>query len=217
MRHYLLILSALFFPLLAQTQPSLDIETDDKDGVRWLYFLVNDARSVYGYDLEISFNRQDVHVVDMNDAFAGVQITRGDFLGEKAYEITNTVNEAQGAIRLAASRLNPAPAVSGKGVIAIIGFQHNANKPSNITINRVQLGNTEGKLYQVDYPQKVAVEPASSVASEGKPDPDAYIASAREEGVMAESSILMYSIIALLLTMVILLLVLVARRKPQPA
>jgi PKD repeat protein len=85
---------------------------------------VENVANLYGVDLQLTFDFTRVQVVDDNPALPGVQITPGPFLNPASgYVQTNSANNGTGSIRYVFTLQNPAPPVSGSGVLATIHFQ----------------------------------------------------------------------------------------------
>lgn len=217
MKVWMLLMSLVVSSWL-HAEAKLTVETDDREGVRWLYFVLDNSSDVYGYDLELAFDTQAIRIVDLNSKQTGVQVQTGDYFSSNAYEIANRVNESAGTVRLASSLLNPAPAASGQGAIAIVGVQHKKAGAATLEIKRIQLGNAEGVMLPVSSPKIVSVLPAQSKSTGAALDASAQAAQYRQAGAQSGiSEWMLYAIVALLLVIVILMLALLLKRKPQAA
>ena len=204
---------------LAFAGPELEVQTEDKNGVRWLYFVVNGVEQIYGADLELKYDHQQVQVVDVDNKQSGIQVARGALFGEQAYEVSNYADPRTGTVRIAASILYPAEPVSGSGAVAVVGFIHSGKGVGKVEVSRLQLGDKEGRLTEVSYPKTIAVEKALSAASSEQQPIGAYVpgtAQLTNQVVQEKDNMLIYAVIALLLVIVILLAVLLLRR-PKPA
>jgi len=215
------LLGLVFFSLLVFSEPALQVSSQDKNGVRWLYFSVADAQDVYGADLKLKFDKKKLRVVDVDARQPGIQVARGSMFGEQAYEVANYVDVRKGHARIAASLLHPAPAVSGTGVIAVIGFTHQQAVDAQIWVSRLQLGNKDGVLTEVRYPEAILVEPAQSqsvtdVQPVGVYVPGENIPASTTADAPANNTLLLI-IAALLLLVVVLLLVVLIKRPTNAA
>lgn len=162
MKLFLFFCSILFSAFLYAT-PTLEVQTSDEGGVRWLHFIVNDVQQVYGVDLEIEFDNQVISPVDINERQSGIQVSRGNLFGDSGHEISNSVDVRRGVARIASGILHPAEPVSGKGTVAVIGFKHKENNTvGKVQVSRLQLGDKKGGLTEISYEKIVLVEPAVS-------------------------------------------------------
>lgn len=214
---FLHIIYLSLFCHFAFAGPQLEVQTEDKNGVRWLYFIVNGVEQIYGADLELKYDHQTIQVVDVDDKQSGIQVARGALFGEQAYEVSNYADPRTGSVRIAASILHPAEPVSGNGAVAVVGFKHSGKGEGKVEVTRLQLGDKEGRLTEVAYPKMIAVEKAlSDVSSEQQPI-GAYVpgtAQAVQPAIQSKDDMLIYAVIALLAIIIILLAVLLLRR-PQ--
>jgi len=209
---------SLFFHL-SWAGPELEVRTEDKNGVRWLYFVVTEVDEIYGADLELKYDHQKIQVVDVDNKQSGTQVARGALFGEQAYEVSNYADPRTGTVRIAASILHPAEPVSGSGAVAVVGFKHSGMEVGKVEVSRMQLGDKEGRLTEVSYPKTIAVEKALSEAGSEQQPIGAYVpgtAQITNQVVQKKDNMLIYAVIALLLVIVILLAVLLLRR-PKPA
>ena len=84
---------------------------------------VDSVVDLYGADIQLSFTPGALEVVDADPGTAGVQITvRYDFLNP-ASVLQRTANNSAGTISYVATQLNPAPPVSGSGVLFEFQFR----------------------------------------------------------------------------------------------
>jgi hypothetical protein len=162
---YFITLLILLFSNLALSNGRIDVTTEDQDGIRWLDFYGENIPASYGMELEIFYPNNDLTVVDTNSKQSGLQIQRGDFFLESAYEISNNVDVRKGRIRYAISLLKPAEPIDGNGHLARIGFTNKTNKAVNIELAKVKFGTQSGKIVEVAYPVQVLIEPAMTIAN----------------------------------------------------
>lgn len=116
--------------------------------------IVEGVDDLYGLEFHLSYDPQLIEVLDANPDQENVQLEVGDFLKD-SFVAVNKADSNVGRIDYAVTLLNPAPPVSGSGVIAIINF-----KAKN-------LGSSPIKVDQVILVSKEAVEIPSS-SQEGK-------------------------------------------------
>lgn len=161
------------FPFLAFSAAEVSVGTTDAEGVRWIEFRVDDIAPVYGMQVELSYNKKELRVVDAL-SISGTQIHRGGFFSEGAYEIANTVDEFNGSVRYSVSLLKPAEQISGSGSLFKVGFETLIDKVSTIDLGIMKFGNKSGEQVPANFPYKVAVAPALSRRSTNITDEAAY-------------------------------------------
>lgn len=84
---------------------------------------VDNVVDLYGADIQLAFTPGAFQVVDADPGTAGVQITvRYDFLNP-ASVLQRSANNSAGTISYVATQLNPAPPVSGSGVLFEFQFK----------------------------------------------------------------------------------------------
>ncbi len=202
----------LFLSFACCSEPLLQVTSEDRDGVRWLYFSVADVTDVYGMDLQLQFDTRYLQVMDASANQPGIQVSTGSLFGQQAYEVANYVDMRDGNIRLATSLLHPANPIHGRGEVAVIGFQHLEAVDAALTVERLRLGTKSGELIEVATLPKVWVEPAITVAERAdKPiyTTPAMHASMHEDG--QENQWLLY-LCVLMLVIIIALLWVIAKR-----
>lgn len=115
-------------------------EVEATEGQMTVEVVAEDVVDLYGMEFQISY---DPSVLSVQDAVAdqdGVQIAMGDFLpAEKGFVVANQANISEQTITLAATLLNPAPAVSGEGVLASITFDVLNNNSTSLELNHLNL------------------------------------------------------------------------------
>lgn len=108
---------------------------------------VENAESMYGIEFHLSFDPNVVQVVDADSAKPGVQLTPGDWL-KGGFVAVNKVDNAKGTIDYAVTLLNPAPPVSGSGIIATISLKAKSNGTSPLKFTKAILATREAKEIQ---------------------------------------------------------------------
>lgn len=104
----------------------------------------SDVQNMYGVEFHLTFDPNIVEVVDADAAKPGAQIAQGDWL-KNSFVAVNKADNAAGKIDYGVTLLNPAPAVSGSGVIATITFKAKGNGTSPLRIDKAILASRDGK------------------------------------------------------------------------
>jgi hypothetical protein len=122
-----------------------------------LFVRIEDASEIYGVQIDMTFDTNQVRVIDADETKPGLQVLSGDFLTQgDGFEAANEVNNETGLLLYAYSRLAPAEPVSGSGTL--FEFEVEALQPGSIELQfdrlivaspegeemPVQLGITEG-------------------------------------------------------------------------
>lgn len=161
----------------AQATPTVftrpEITTIAPGAGRTIEIWVKDVNDLYGVDLKIRFDPAIVEVRDSDPDRVGIQIEPGSFLSPATGFIAmNEVNPATGEIRYAMTEVNPAPPVSGTGVIVRVTFRGRAEGQSAITLLDVKLAdrNAEPIAAQVVNGQ-VVVQGTAPVSPSATPKP----------------------------------------------
>jgi hypothetical protein len=104
--------------------------------------VIADVSDLYSAYVHLTFDPTLLEVVDADGSRQGVQVFPGTFPGpsEGPGDVTtNAVDNAAGTIDYDFTLLDPAPAVSGTGVLARIRFRGKANGESAITLEQADL------------------------------------------------------------------------------
>ncbi|MGQ9501562.1 MAG: tetratricopeptide repeat protein [Anaerolineae bacterium] len=142
------IILALLFALIptlssyAQGQARIYLQPVPLQDERQLVvaLMVADVIDLYGADVQLRYDPSQLQAEDANPRLEGVQIAPGPFLAaDERFVVTNKVDATAGLITFAATLLNPAPPVSGEGVLATIAFRILGNGPYRVEIVRAQL------------------------------------------------------------------------------
>ena len=102
--------------------------------------MVADVVDLYGVDVQLRYDPSQLQVEDANPRLEGIQIAPGPLLAaDERFVVTNRVDATAGLITFVATLLNPAPPVSGQGVLATIAFHVLGNGSHSVEIVRAQL------------------------------------------------------------------------------
>jgi hypothetical protein len=101
---------------------------------------VADVTNLYGVEFKLKYDPAQLRVEDANPRLEGVQIAPGTFLpSENRFVVNNQVDTEAGVISYAVTLLNPAPPVSGEGVLATVAFDILGGGPFSVEISEAQL------------------------------------------------------------------------------
>jgi hypothetical protein len=99
-----------------------------------------DVIDLYGVDVQLRYDPGQLQVEDANPRLEGIQVAPGPLLAaDERFVVTNKVDATAGLITFVATLLNPAPPVSGQGVLATIAFRVLGNGPYSVRVVRAQL------------------------------------------------------------------------------
>lgn len=99
-----------------------------------------DVVDLYGVEVKLRYDPTQLEAQDAYPHLEGVQIFPGPFLAaEKHFVVTNVVDTESGLIHFAVTLLNPAPPVSGEGVLATIAFGVSGAGPFSVEVVKAQL------------------------------------------------------------------------------
>jgi LysM repeat protein len=99
--------------------------------------------SLYGYQVELSFDPAVLQVVDADPAKTGVQVSLGAFL-QADFVQQNNANNTTGRIACVISQLAPTSPVTGSGDLLTVTFQGKADGQSTIGFVDVKLAKSDG-------------------------------------------------------------------------
>lgn len=116
--------------------------------IQTISVLVENAAEVYGIDIRASFDPALIEIVDADAARDGVQMTPGAF-PQPDFVALNLADNAAGALRYAATQINPTPPASGSGVVFTFQVRGRANGVSPLRIELVEMANRSGELLSV--------------------------------------------------------------------
>jgi hypothetical protein len=102
--------------------------------------LVADVADLYGAEVQLAYNPAQLQVDDANPRLEGTQISPGPFLAaDERFVVTNRVDADSGLVTFVVTLLNPAPAVSGGGVLATVAFRIVGAGPYAVDVVKAQL------------------------------------------------------------------------------
>ena len=103
--------------------------------------MVEGARELYAFDIELTFTPGDAAVLDAEADQPGTQVTLGTFL-EPGFVAVHNVDNGAGLVRVALTQVAPAEPVSGDGAILMVAFGGDA--PADFAIGGVLLARGDG-------------------------------------------------------------------------
>lgn len=101
------------------------------------------VESLYGYQVELTFDPAALQVVDADPAKTGVQVSLGTFL-QADFVQQNNANNTTGRITCVISQLAPTSPVTGSGDLLTITFQGKADRQSTIAFADLKLAKSDG-------------------------------------------------------------------------
>ncbi len=99
--------------------------------------VISDASDLYSASIDLTFDATVLEVVDADPSRPGVQVFPGTFPGPSEGPgdiVTNVADNGAGTVDYDFTLLDPAPPVSGSGVLATIRFQGKALGTSDLTL-----------------------------------------------------------------------------------
>ncbi len=111
------------------------------------------AQPMYGADIELSFDPEQVAIVDALPDWPETQVLPGTAWGQSAYLARNRVDMAGGRIRLAASLKAPAEPLSGEQVLATVRFRPLVERPNALALalTAVSLSDQRGRPIALSF------------------------------------------------------------------
>ena len=143
-------------PSLTTANPQTLVRTDPPSlGLRngsqgTISVRVEDVQNMYGMEFHLSFDPNVVEVVDADPSKPGIQIQPGDWL-KNSFAAVNKADNTTGKIDYAVTLLNPAPSVSGSGIIATITFKAKADGTSPLKIDKAILATRQATEIKADW------------------------------------------------------------------
>lgn len=107
---------------------------------------INNVTGMYGADITLTFDTAVLEVQDADAGSPGTQVTVGDCFPAGSQIVRNEANNAQGTVRVAASRVAPAQPVNGSCTVFTFTVKGKANGQSKLTLNPVQVASREGAI-----------------------------------------------------------------------
>ncbi len=121
---------------------------------------------LYGAEIQLRYDPARLQVRDSNPRIEGVQIAPGPLLAyNDRFVVRNIVKTETGLINFAATLLNPAPAISGEGILATIPFEITGNGPFSVEALKAQLVSSNSEVLPVtteDFYLDGAPEPVAA-------------------------------------------------------
>lgn len=131
-----------------------------------LTVVLADAQSVYGIDVNATFDPQLVEVVDADPARDGIQMTPGTF-PKPDFVARNVADNQAGTLHYAITQVHPTEAVNGSGGVFSVQFRAKApSGQSPFTLTLVELTDRDGVALAVQ-PENgmIRVLPSGQAAS----------------------------------------------------
>lgn len=128
--------------------------------------------SVYGVEFKMTYPQNDLEPMDADPESEGVQLDMGNFFGsaDTLYILQNRIRLESGEIFFAASRLNPAPAADGSGLLARLKMKAVSEGKPAIRIEKLRFGTRDGKRIIPTFPDSIVLH------VEKKPGMEVWIA-----------------------------------------
>ncbi len=137
-----LVMLAMAWPVHAQPTAKIYLKAAPLQDEKLLVvdLVVEDVVDLYGAEVQLHYDPGELRVQDANPRLDGVQIAPGTLLASnERFVVNNNVDTQAGLINFAATLLNPAPPVTGSGVLATIAFDITGSGPILIEFTKVQL------------------------------------------------------------------------------
>lgn len=142
------------FSVVPQAGTTLSVSPDsvniDVGATTVVDIRTDNVTNLYGVDLGLTFDPAVVEVVDADgNAGNGINVASGTFLNSASgFTLQNAADNAAGTINYVFSQLNPAPPVSGGGVLIRITFRGKALGSSPVHFSRTNLANNASQAIQ---------------------------------------------------------------------
>ncbi|MCA6059994.1 hypothetical protein HUF18_09435 [Thalassolituus sp. ST750PaO-4] len=161
-----LFLNIVFLLMAAASQAEmLKIAELDRDGVRWLVVSADQLNPLYGIDVEMTFSSDRLEIVTAGSGQEAASVVPGELFGDGTFTIVNRADIRAGKIRYAASVLNPAPEISGSGVLFSIPFRAKGKDAGEFAIVNAEAGTRDGIKRTLPGAAVVKVLPPQSLPS----------------------------------------------------
>ncbi len=143
----------------------LNIAELDRDGIRWLVVSADQLEPLYGIDIEMTFSSDRLEIVADGSGKGSAPVVPGALFGDGTFTIVNRADIRNGKIRYAASVLNPAPEISGSGILLSIPFRTKGKEAGEFAIVTAEAGTRDGIKRMLPEVAAVRVLPPRSVSS----------------------------------------------------
>lgn len=137
---------------------------------------VEQVANLYGADIRLTFDPDQLRVRDDNPRLEGVQIAPGPLLAfDDRFVATNQVDASAGEINFVFTLLRPAPPIDQPGVLATIVFEIVGDSPFVVEVSNAQLVSLDSQrlpvvaksLYLEDSPEPAVIPGDSAGAVSG--------------------------------------------------
>ena len=137
---------------------------------------VENVANLYGADIRLAFDPDQLRVRDDNPRLEGVQIAPGPLLAfDDRFVATNQVDASAGEIKFVFTLLRPAPPINQSGVLATVVFEIVGDSPFVVEVSNAQLVSLESQrlpvvaesLYLEDSPEPTVIPGDSTGAVSG--------------------------------------------------
>lgn len=148
-------------PMLAQALLESEATAVKAGEPTVVVIVMADVVNLYGVEFHLRYDPKLVEIVDADASLPGIQITPGPaFAAGKGFVALNQVDTAEDTINLAATRLNPAPALFGRAVVASFSIKPLAAGELRLAFDQVLLADRNGNPMRVqDHEISLAVQP----------------------------------------------------------
>jgi hypothetical protein len=116
---------------------------------------VGDVEDLYGVQVRLAFDEEQLEVVDQDEETVGIQVAHGGFL-EVGYQLLNEVDAAAGTLDYAVSQMPPSSGVSGDGHLLSVAFRTKAPGVARVAVTEVVLAAFGGDAIPVALDPGVA-------------------------------------------------------------
>jgi hypothetical protein len=107
---------------------------------------VEGASNLYGVEIHLSFDPAIVQIVDADADEPGVQTEPGDLMSiDQGFLVANRVDNTTGKLLFGLTLLNPAPPVSGDGILLAFELEALAAGTSDLVLSPVILASPQGE------------------------------------------------------------------------
>ncbi len=113
---------------------------DSAEGTMSIDVVADNVANLYGMEFQLKYDPTVLAIQDVALDQEGVQVQPGELLPVKqGFVVSNKADEANGTVVLATTLLNPAPAVSGNGVLAHLTFKVLSDQASTLEIQNLNM------------------------------------------------------------------------------
>jgi hypothetical protein len=109
-----------------------------------------DVVDLYGAEVQLRYNPNQLQVRDSILHIEGVQITPGPLLANHdRFIVRNIVDTRTGLINFAVTYLNPSPAINGDGILATILFEITGDGPYLVEVSQARLVSANAEIMPI--------------------------------------------------------------------